>query len=213
MTNPRVSGLHTYTTRFVTQERSGPSILSWNPAFGANLRSRAENQINKYLPSAYCISSTGGECKEIRQDPRSQITWSGRCCKRENPGNQRFSQHFKRVENIQGVWDDGQRNGTHGVLLLKRFRASYYFKRNWGYFKMRGGRVGGRHTGRRGYNQMSALTLFFLVLLDWVAVFPYISLHNLLHLLSPTRSNMVATSHMAAATWPDWINMYWRYKR
>lgn len=142
MTNPRVSGLHTCTTRLVTQERSGPSILSWNPAFGANLRSQAENQINKYLPSAYCISSTGGECKEIRHDPRSQITWSGRCCNRENPGNQRFSQHFKRVENIQGVWDDGQRNGTHGVLLLKRSRASYYFKRNWGYFKMRGGRVG-----------------------------------------------------------------------
>ena len=135
MTNPRVSVLHIYTTRFLTQERSGPSILSWNPAFGANLRFQAENQINKYLPSAHCISSMGGECKEIWHDPRPQITWPGRCCKRENPGNRRFSQHFKRVENIQGVWDCGQKNGTHVVLLLKRFRASY--------FKLlRGGRIG-----------------------------------------------------------------------
>lgn len=166
MTNPRVSVLRTYTTGFVTQERSGPSILSWNPGFGANLRSRAENQINKYLPSAYCISSTGRECKEIRHDPRSQKTWSGRWCKRENPGNRHFSQHFKRVGNIQGVWDYGQRNGTHSVLLLKSFRASYYFK------LMRGGRVGGGPTGRRSYNQMNTLTLlfFFLILLDWVAV-------------------------------------------
>lgn len=45
---------------------------------------------------------------------------------------------------------------AHGVLLLKRFRASYFKL-------MKGGRVGRGHTGRCGYNQISTLTLLFFV--------------------------------------------------
>lgn len=75
---------------FVTQRRSGPPVQSWNSAFGANLCFRAENQINKYLSSASCVSSTGENARKYDTIPALSWLARARCCKREKPRNRWF---------------------------------------------------------------------------------------------------------------------------
>lgn len=86
--------IYIYTTRFLTQERSGPSILSWNPAFGANLRFRAENQINKYLPSALHVKHgwgmQGNTTRSQASDNLAREVWQ--------TGNSRESMFFTALQ-------------------------------------------------------------------------------------------------------------------
>jgi len=118
----------TYTIRFLTQHRSVPSILNWNSAFWAKLCFRAENQINKYLSSSYCLSSTGGECKGIQHQPSSQITCCVGVINGKTQGIDNFLNSSKSQKRFKMFEADHQRNGTCSALLLKKSRALWYLR-------------------------------------------------------------------------------------